>query len=112
MTKGSTRVNIRLSSELHHGPARRLEQSRKGENGVHKGVVQHHCSRCLRDSVDDPSTDERYAVYVSVFSIDELPELITTRWLGEFCPGEPLVQALQFEGDPHRCRQPTRPKRG
>jgi hypothetical protein len=66
-------------------------QVRKVEN---KGVIHHHCSRCSRDFVDDPSSGKRHAVYVSVFSFHELPELITTRWMDEFCPGKPLFQDI------------------
>ena len=55
-------------------------------------LIQHHCSRCARDFVEDPPTGERYAVYVSVFSFRRLPDL---RWLGELCPGEALTQDIE-----------------
>jgi hypothetical protein len=67
-------------------------QTRTIENGVYNGVVHHHCARCLRDFVDDPSTGERYAVYVAVFSFERLPELTTAKWLRDLCPGMPVVQ--------------------
>jgi hypothetical protein len=53
-------------------------------------LIQYRCSRCRRDFLEAPPTGERYAVYVSVFSFRRLPETITKRWLGEWCPGEPL----------------------
>ncbi len=34
-----------------------------------KPLIQLHCSRCGRDFVEDSSSGQRYAVYVSVFSI-------------------------------------------
>ena len=55
-----------------------------------KPLIQHHCSRCRRDFVEDPPTGERYAVYVSVFQFRKLPDLITRQWLSELCPGAPL----------------------
>jgi len=58
-------------------------------------LIQHHCSRCGRDFVEDPHTGERYAVYVSVFSFQRLPDLITKRWLGELCPGEALTHDIE-----------------
>jgi len=58
-------------------------------------LIQHHCSRCRRDFVEDPPTGERYAVYVSVFSFRRLPDPITKRWVGELCPGAPLPQDIE-----------------
>jgi len=55
-----------------------------------KTIIQHHCSRCQRDFIEDPLTGGRYAVYVSVFSIRKLSEQVSTRWLREFCPGSPV----------------------
>jgi hypothetical protein len=60
-----------------------------------KPLIQHHCSRCGRDFVEDPPTGERYAVYVSVFNFRRLPDLITKRWLGELCPGETLTHDIE-----------------
>ncbi len=53
-------------------------------------TIQHHCSRCHRDFIEDPLTGGRYAVYVSVFTIRKLSEQVSTRWLREFCPGSPV----------------------
>jgi hypothetical protein len=53
-------------------------------------LIQHRCSRCKRDFVEDKPTGERYAVYVSVFSFRRLPDTVCRRWLEELCPGEPL----------------------
>jgi hypothetical protein len=55
-----------------------------------KPLIQHRCSRCKRDFVEDASTGERYAVYVSVFSFRRLPDPVSRQWLGEPCPGAPL----------------------
>ena len=55
-----------------------------------RSLIQHHCSRCGRDFIEDPQTGERSAVYVSVFSFRRLPESVSKRWLKELCPGEPL----------------------
>jgi len=55
-----------------------------------KSVLQHHCSRCRRDFIEDALSGERYAVYVSVFSLQRLPNHISTQWLGELCPGAPM----------------------
>ncbi len=63
-----------------------------------KPLIQHHCSRCDRDFVEDPPSGERYAVFVSVFSFRRLPEVITKRWLGELCPGAPLAQDIEIRG--------------
>ncbi len=41
-----------------------------------KPLIQNHCTRCRRDFVEDPTSGERYAVYVSVFSFRRLPDLI------------------------------------
>ena len=55
-----------------------------------KTVVQRHCSRCMRDFVEDSGSGERHAVYVSVFSFRPLPDQISTLWLDEMCPGAPM----------------------
>jgi len=61
-----------------------------------KPLIQHHCSRCERDFVEDAPSGERYAVFVSVFNFRRLPEVITKRWLGELCAGAPLAQDLEI----------------
>lgn len=55
-----------------------------------KSIIQFHCSRCMRDFVEDTSTGERRAVYVSVFRLRNLPDQISAQWLGEMCPCAPL----------------------
>ena len=70
-------------------------EGRKVEIEPGKPLIQHHCSRCRRDFVEDPPTGERYAVYVSVFSFRRLPDQITKRWIGEMCPGAPLPQDVE-----------------
>ena len=70
-------------------------KGRKVEIEPDKPLIQRHCSRCARDFVEDPHTGERYAVYVSVFSLRRLPDLITKRWLGELCPGEALTHDIE-----------------
>lgn len=56
-----------------------------------KPLIQRRCSRCKRDFVEDASTGERYAVYVSAFSFRRLPEPVSRQWLDELCPGAPLL---------------------
>ena len=70
-------------------------KGRKVEIEPGKTLIQHHCSRCRRDFVEDPPSGERYAVYVGVFNFRRLPELITKRWIGELCPGAPLPQDIE-----------------
>ena len=60
-----------------------------------KPLVHHQCSRCHRDFVEDRSTGERYAAYVSSFRLRRLPDLITRQWLGELCPGAPLAYDVE-----------------
>jgi len=66
-------------------------KGRKLEIEPGKSLIQHHCSRCGRDFIEDPQTSERSAVYVSVFSFRKLPESISKRWLRELCPGAPIA---------------------
>ncbi len=61
-----------------------------------KSLIQHHCSRCGRDFIEDPVTSERSAVYVSVFSFRKLPQSISKRWLRELCPGAPIADDAQI----------------
>ncbi len=63
-----------------------------------KPLIQHHCTRCRRDFVEDPASGERCAVYVSVFSFRKLPDLINKQWLGELCPGAPLPYDIEVRG--------------
>lgn len=53
-------------------------------------VVQHHCVRCGRDFVTDPSSNSSYAVFVSAISFHQLSDQVTQRWLSEPCPGRHL----------------------
>jgi len=53
-------------------------------------VLQYHCVRCGRDFLTDPSSNIRYAVFVSVISFDHLTDEVTKRWLSEPCPGRHL----------------------
>ena len=61
-----------------------------------KPLTQHRCSRCKRDFVEDASTGERYAVYVSVFSFRRLPDPVSRQWLLELCPGAPLPYDIEI----------------
>jgi hypothetical protein len=70
-------------------------QGRRVEINPGKPLLQHHCSRCRRDFVEDPATGERSAVYVSVFQFRKLPDLITKQWLSELCPGAPLPYDIE-----------------
>jgi hypothetical protein len=82
-------------------------RGRKVEIKPGNPLVQRHCTRCRRDFVEDPSSGERRAVFVSVFSFRMLPEQINRQWLAEMCPGAP--QALDMEVRDklieHRIRQ-------
>jgi hypothetical protein len=53
-------------------------------------VLQHHCVRCGRDFVMDPSSNSSHAVFVSAISFDQLSDEVTKRWLKEPCPGTRL----------------------
>ena len=70
-------------------------QGRRVQVEPGKELLQHHCSRCRRDFVLDPTTSERYAVYVSVFRFRKLPDSITRQWLSELCPGAPLPYDIE-----------------
>ena len=70
-------------------------QGRQIEIEPGKPLVQHQCSRCMRDFVDDPPSGERYAVYVSVFSFRRLPDAVSDQWLCELCPGAPLAYDIE-----------------
>ncbi len=54
-------------------------------------LIQQGCHACGRDFVDECSMGERYAVHVSVFKFHRLSDEVTSRWLSEKCPGEPLM---------------------
>ena len=60
-----------------------------------KSVVQRHCSRCMRDFLEDAAAGERYAVTVSVFSFHRLPDQISAQWIGEMCPGGPSQMDIE-----------------
>ena len=70
-------------------------EGRKVEIEAGRPLIQRHCSRCRRDFVEDPATAERYAVHVSVFRFDRLPDSVSKRWIGEMCPGAPLPQDIE-----------------
>jgi hypothetical protein len=53
-------------------------------------VLQHHCVRCGRDFVTDPSSNITLAVFVSAISFDQLSDEVTERWLTEPCPDKRL----------------------
>jgi hypothetical protein len=61
-------------------------------------LTQHRCSQCRRDFVEDTSTGDRYAVYVSAFSFRRLPNPISEQWLREPCPGGPLPHDIEVRG--------------
>ena len=66
-----------------------LANPRQVEIEPGRSVVQRHCSRCMRDFVEDAASGERSAVAVSVFSFHRLPDQIGAQWIGEMCPGTP-----------------------
>ena len=78
-----------------------------------KSVTQRHCSRCMRDFVEDTASGERYAVAVSVFVFRKVPDQISTQWLSEMCPGALLQLDVEVRGrlienqaKQNRARQP------
>jgi hypothetical protein len=82
-------------------------RGRKVEIESGNPLVQRHCTRCMRDFVEDPRSGERRAVYVSVFSFRMLPDQINQQWLGELCPGAPLPLEVENRGKliEHRIRK-------
>ena len=54
-------------------------------------LLQRVCHECERAFVDDSVTGERYAVHVSIFKLHRLCDEVTSRWLCEKCPAEPLI---------------------
>jgi len=54
-------------------------------------LIQRVCNDCARAFVDECATGERYAVHVSVFNIHRLSDEVTSRWLSEQCPAQPLL---------------------
>ena len=77
-------------------------------------VLQYHCSRCRRDFVEDELSGERYAVYVSVFSLRRIPDSIAKQWLRELCPGAPPAYDIEVRGklsnNAHRALAPPHPR--
>ena len=73
-------------------------RGRKVEIEPGNPLVQHHCTRCARDFVEDPSSGERHAVFISVFSFRMLPDQINQQWLAEMCPGAPLPLDMEVRG--------------
>ena len=85
-----------MASNIWNSHQWSTHRGRRVEIDPGKPLIQHHCSRCQRDFVEDAPTGERYAVFVSVFNFRRLPEVITKRWLGELCPGAPLPQDTEI----------------
>ena len=54
-------------------------------------LIQRVCNDCARAFVDECSTGERYAVHVSIFKVHRLSDEVTSRWLSEQCPAQPLI---------------------
>jgi hypothetical protein len=61
---------------------------RRVEIGPGKLILQRHCIRCGRDFVTEPSSGNRYAVFVSAISFHRLDDEVTERWLKELCLGQ------------------------
>jgi hypothetical protein len=55
-------------------------------------LIQRVCNDCERAFVDECSTGERYAVHVSIFKVHRLSDEVTSRWLFEQCPAQPLAE--------------------
>jgi len=56
-----------------------------------QALIQRVCNDCGRAFVDECSTGERYAVHVSIFKVHRLSDEVTSRWLSEQCPAQPLI---------------------
>jgi len=56
-----------------------------------QALIQRVCNDCGRAFVDECSTGERYAVHVSIFKVYRLFDRVTSRWLSEQCPAQPLI---------------------
>ena len=54
-------------------------------------IIQRVCNDCGRAFIDECSTGKRYAVHVSIFKIYRLSDEVTSRWLSEDCPAQPLA---------------------
>ena len=54
-------------------------------------LIEHVCLDCGRAFVDECSTGERYAVHVSIFKVHRLSDEVTSRWLSEDCPAQPMA---------------------
>ncbi len=65
-------------------------RGRRVEVEPDNSLVHHHCSRCLRDFLQDLQSGERYAVHVSALTFRRFPDPIAKQWIGELCPGTPL----------------------
>jgi hypothetical protein len=55
-------------------------------------LLQQNCRNCGRDFVEEWSTGERYAVYISVFRFERLSDEVTSRWLTDRCPAKRLAE--------------------
>jgi hypothetical protein len=56
----------------------------------HAPLIQHICSNCARNFVEEIGTGDRYAVHVNATHFDRLSDEITVRWLAAPCPGQRL----------------------
>src|SRR5258708_39725593 len=73
-------------------------RGRQAETESGSPLVQRHCTRCMRDFVEDPCSGDRHGVYVSVFSFRMLPDQINQQWLAEMCPGAPIPLDAKVRG--------------
>jgi hypothetical protein len=85
-TRGFTRMEMNLFSwNTHCWMSRRLALA------PGHPLIQRVCNDCERAFVDECSTGERYAVHVSIFKVHRLSDEVTSRWLSEQCPAQPLA---------------------
>jgi hypothetical protein len=56
-------------------------------------IVQHTCTICGRNFVNEELTGRRYAVHVGMLVLARLSDEVTKRWLEESCPRQ------RVEGD-------------
>ena len=82
------RVGVKLEDEIWKTQNTHLWLAKPRPVVIESGqtVIQHHCARCGRDFVTNPSSDSRIAVFVSAISFHRLSDEATQRWLTEDCP--------------------------
>jgi hypothetical protein len=61
-------------------------QPRQQRIGAGTPVLHRHCVRCGRDFLTDLTSRRSRAAFVGAASFYQLDDIVTERWLREFCP--------------------------